>query len=123
MLGGLVAFCLLLVAFTVTLDFRLDLLWLVAAGVSSTVFTASGATLLQFHSPRALRGRVMSLATVANIGMSQLGGLLSAAAATAIGAPAAVGGAAVLALVLGLFVGTAPGWRVTSGIGVAESPR
>ena len=52
----------------------------------------------------------MSLATVANIGMSYLGGLLSATVASAAGAPAAVGAGALVALTLGLVVGLAPGW-------------
>jgi MFS family permease len=111
MLGGLVVFCVLILLFSTSRSFGLDLFWLLLAGVCSTVFMASGSTLLQLHSPRELRGRVMSLATVANIGMSYLGGLGSATAATALGAPAAVGGGALVALTLGLAVGLAPGWR------------
>ena len=67
-----------------------------AAGASSTVFMASGSTLLQLHSPRDLRGRVMSLATVA-VGL--------------------------VALVLGLVIGLSPGWRpsnVTAPAGPAQ---
>jgi transmembrane secretion effector len=89
MLSAMVAFGLLVVVFSLTRSFGLELGWLVLIGGSSTLFTACGSTLLQLHSPRALRGRVMSLATVANIGMSQVGGMLSAAAATTVGAPVA----------------------------------
>jgi MFS family permease len=109
-----VAFSVLVVLFTVSQNFLLDLVWLLGAGISSTVFTAMGSTLLQLHSPPELRGRVMSLATVANIGMSQMGGLLAAAAATEVGAPAAVGGAAIAALLLGLLVAVGQGWRATA---------
>jgi hypothetical protein len=56
----------------------------------------------------------MSLATVANIGMSQMGGLLTATLATQVGAPAAVGGAAAVALIVALLVGLAPGWRASA---------
>jgi MFS family permease len=114
LLGGLMAFSVLVVLFTVSQNFLLDLVWLLGAGISSTVFTAMGSTLLQLHSPPELRGRVMSLATVANIGMSQMGGLLAAAAATEVGAPAAVGGAAIAALLLGLLVAVGQGWRATA---------
>jgi MFS family permease len=114
MLGGLMCFCLLVMLFTITRTFALALVWMFGAGISSTVFIACGSTLLQLHSPRALRGRVMSLATVANIGMSQMGGLLSATVATLVGAPAAVGGGALIALVIALLFGLAPGWRASA---------
>jgi MFS family permease len=107
MLGALAVFCVLILAFTISRSFALDLLFLLGAGVTSTVFTALGSTMLQFHSPRALRGRVMSLATVANIGMSQMGGLVAAAVATSIGVPAAVGGAAIAALLVAMPIGLA----------------
>jgi MFS family permease len=111
MLGGLTAFCLLIVFFAVSRNFLLDLVSLLVAGGCFTAFTAAGSTLLQLNSPRELRGRVMSLATVANIGMNQMGGLIGAAVATVIGAPAAVGAAALTALALGLVIGIAPAWR------------
>jgi len=111
MLLGLFCFCILVLLFTISGNFALDLAWLLAAGISSTVFTASGATLLQLHSPRPLRGRVMSLATVANIGMSQLGGLLTATLATVVGAPLAVGAAAVAAMAVAGLLAAPSGWR------------
>jgi MFS family permease len=112
MLVAMACFCLLVVLFTLSRTFGLELGWLFLVGLSSTVFTACGSTLLQLHSPRALRGRVMSLATVANIGMSQLGGMLGATMATLVGAPVAVGGAALLALAVALLIGLSRGgWR------------
>jgi sugar phosphate permease len=122
MLSGLVGMCVLVLLFAISRSFVLDLGWLLIAGVSSTVFAASGSTLLQLHSPREMRGRVMSLATVANIGMSQMGGLLSAAVATLVGAPAAVGGAAVAALVIAGIIGlSSDGWR-TQAVAVRPVP-
>ena len=112
MLSAMAAFGILVLVFSLTRGFGLELGWLLLIGGSSTLFTACGSTLLQLHSPRALRGRVMSLATVANIGMSQVGGMLSALAATAVGAPVAVGGGAMLALAIALLVGMSRGsWR------------
>jgi MFS family permease len=111
MVGAMTAFCLLVVFFAISRSFVLDLVSLLIAGGCFTAFTAAGSTLLQLHSPRELRGRVMSLATVANIGMNQLGGLIGAAAATVIGAPAAVAAAALTALAVGLAIGLAPAWR------------
>jgi MFS family permease len=114
MLGGLMSFCVLVILFTMTRTFALALIWMLGVGISSTVFIACGSTLLQLHSPRGLRGRVMSLATVANIGMSQMGGLLTSATATLVGAPAAVGGASLLALLIAVLFGLAPGWRASA---------
>ena len=114
MLGGLGAFCVLLLLFATSRSFEVDLGLLLAAGICSTVFAASGSTLLQLHSPRELRGRVMSLATVANIGMSYLGGMLSAGVAMQVGAPMAVAVGALAALALGLLIGLPPGWRTVA---------
>jgi hypothetical protein len=111
MLAGLLAMSVLVLLFAISRTFVLDLAWLCMAGISSTVFMASGSPLLQLHSPRELRGRVMSLATTATIGLSQLSGLAGASLATLFGAPLAVGSGSVLALVLGLAVGLKPAWR------------
>jgi MFS family permease len=64
------------------------------------VITASVNTLLQTLVDDAMRGRVMSLYTMAFIGMSPLGSLVGGAIATRYGAPLAVslGGLGCLAL-------------------------
>jgi MFS family permease len=122
MLGGLGAFCVLLLLFATSRSFEVDLGLLLAAGICSTVFAASGSTLLQLHSPRELRGRVMSLATVANIGMSYLGGMVSAGVATQLGAPMAVAVGALAALALGLLIGLPRGWRAVAQTVRATAP-
>ncbi len=122
MLTSMASFCVLVLIFSLTRSFGLQLGWLLLVGIASTVFTACGSTLLQLHSPRELRGRVMSLATVANIGMSQVGGMLSAATATVIGAPVAVGGAALAALLVAGLIGLSRGgWR-TQAVNVQVAP-
>jgi MFS family permease len=122
MLTSMASFCALVLIFSLTRSFGLQLGWLLLVGIASTVFTARGSTLLQLHSPRELRGRVMSLATVANIGMSQVGGMLSAATATLIGAPLAVGGAALAALLVAGLIGLSRGgWR-TQAVNLQVAP-
>jgi len=82
-----------------------EILWLscsllVAIGFAVMVITASVNTLLQTLVDDAMRGRVMSLYTMAFIGMSPLGSLVGGAIATRYGAPLAVslGGLGCLAL-------------------------
>jgi len=95
------AFCLALGLFALQPPYPLAIALLVAAGLTSTLFSASLATMLQLRVPRALRGRVMSLYTITLIGVSSLGSLGSAAVAAAFSAPTAyLSGAALLALVV-----------------------
>ncbi len=84
-----------------------EILWLscsllVAMGFSVMVVTASINTMLQTLVDEAMRGRVMSLYTMAFIGMSPVGSLVGGAIATRFGAPLAIslGGLACLALAL-----------------------
>ncbi len=95
------AFCLALGLFALQPPYPLAIALLVAAGLTSTLFSASLATMLQLRVPRDLRGRVMSLYTITLIGVSSLGSLGSAAVAAAFSAPTAyLSGAALLALVV-----------------------
>ena len=84
-----------------------EILWLscsllVATGFAVMVVTASINTMLQTLVDEAMRGRVMSLYTMAFIGMSPVGSLACGAMATRFGAPLAVslGGLGCLALAM-----------------------
>jgi MFS family permease len=111
LLGTVLAFGGLLFVFAVAGSFAVAVVCLLLAGLVATVFSATASTLLQLGTPRHLRGRVMSLATAGQIGVSQLGGMGSASVATLVGAPAAVAIGAGVLVALALVVGAQPGWR------------
>ena len=89
-----------LVAFAFSKILWLSCSLLVAIGFAVMVVTASVNTMLQTLVDDAMRGRVMSLFTMAFIGMSPLGSLVGGAIATRFGAPLAVslGGLGCLAV-------------------------
>ncbi|HEX2035546.1 MAG TPA: MFS transporter [Chloroflexota bacterium] len=105
-------FSLTIFGFAFSTAYPLSLVMLFLGGLSSTVAAATVSTLLQAQSPAALRGRVMSLQTLAIIGMGPLGGLLSGALATWLPAPLAISlTAAVMLLFLLAVVTTQPAWK------------
>lgn len=108
---ALFAFCAFLGGFALSRVFLLSLPLQMGAAVATAIMSASAMTLIQLRAPQALRGRVISLAAVANMGMGNLGGLFGGIAATAVGAPFAVfGGVAVVAIV-GAYFTVHAGWR------------
>ncbi|HEX2513741.1 MAG TPA: MFS transporter [Chloroflexota bacterium] len=109
--GATAAFTLTIFGFALSASFPLSLLLLFLGGVASTVAGATIATLLQGQAPGRLRGRVMSLQTLAIIGMGPLGALISGALATRLPAPLAISlSAAVVLLFLLAVVLTQPAW-------------
>jgi MFS family permease len=111
-----VAFALSIFGFAASRSYPLSLLLLFAGGLTVTVAGATIATLLQARVPGALRGRVMSLQTLAIIGMGPLGGLLSGALATWLPAPLAISATAAVVLVFMFWVVlTQPAWRELDG--------
>jgi MFS family permease len=110
--GATVAFTVAIFAFALSRSFLLSLALLFVTGLTSTAAQATISTLLQSKVPGRLRGRVMSLQTLAIIGMGPLGGLFSGALATVVPAPVAVSAsAAVILVVLAAIVATQPAWR------------
>ena len=110
--GPPAAFTLTIFGFALSSSFPLSLLLLFLGGVASTVAGATIATLLQGQAPGRLRGRVMSLQTLAIIGMGPLGALISGALATVLPAPVAVAATAAVLLALLLWiVATQPAWQ------------
>ncbi len=92
-----VLYCASLLLFSLLPPYYVGMGLLVIAGLASTAFGAAIGTMLQFATPGSLRGRVMSLYTVAVIGGPSLGGLLGGALAQAFNAQLAVGiGVAIL---------------------------
>lgn len=121
--GATVAFALSIFGFAASRSYPLSLALLFAGGLAATVAGATIATLLQGQVPGALRGRVMSLQTLAIIGMGPLGGLLSGALATWLPAPVSIAASAtvVLGFLLGVVV-TQPAWRDVDGADIAARP-
>ncbi len=101
-------FSLSVLAFALSPNLALGVLFLFLAGVLSTVFGTIIATFIQMEAPKELRGRLMSLYAITMIGLPSLGALGSGAVADMLGglrgAPRAVAvGAVVLAVILGIM--------------------
>jgi MFS family permease len=104
-----------LAAFTISRRMSLALLLLFVAGATSSTTGATVAAMLQQTTPPALRGRVLSLLTMSFIGLPSLGGMAVAAAAAAVGTPAAIAaGAAIVATAL-LALGVPTWWKPAAG--------
>lgn len=86
--NSLLSIFLILFAFSRT--YWISLIFLAGVGMSMITQNTSVNTLLQVNTPDHLRGRVMSLYTLAFNGMSPLGSFLAGSAAEFIGAPATV---------------------------------
>lgn len=96
-LAGALGFCLTTFTFAFTRWLPGALALLFASGVLSTVFQSTVQTLMQYLTPDALRGRVMSLFAVCVIGTWPLGALPLSWEADLFGAPAATAANAVIA--------------------------
>jgi predicted MFS family arabinose efflux permease len=98
-------FGLSLIGFALSRNVALSCVLLVITGVSMILVTASVNTVLQTIVREEMRGRIMSLYTMAFVGTTPVGGLAGGAVATHIGAPAAVvlGGAGCLAVSVWAF--------------------
>lgn len=89
----------LLAAFAASHLMALSIPLLVALGCATITLIVTMSTSMQVAAPDALRGRVMSLWAIANVGLPSLGAMLTSSAAALIGAPLAVGaGAGLVAL-------------------------
>ncbi len=111
-IAGWFAFAASLGLFAVSGHLAVALVLLFLGTIAITVFNAVVATALQLQSPRHLRGRVMSLMVTSNIGLTNLGGMASAGAATYVGVPHALAGAAGVLLVAGVVASLLRSWRL-----------
>lgn len=100
LLGSMLAFALLLIAFSYSPFFWPAVGLLLAAGILNSLFGTSIATLIQANAPGRLRGRAMSVYTITVIGVPSLGAMGTASVAELLGPRTSVGLAAgLLALV------------------------
>ena len=104
--AGNIVFSVALILFALLPPYAVGLALLIVAGLSGTAVGAAVGTMLQFATPGALRGRVMSLYTIAVIGGASLGGLLGGVLAEATNAQVAVGISIVLLIVATVALAT-----------------
>lgn len=106
-----VLFSISVLAFALSPNLALGILFLFLAGVLSTIFGTIIATFIQMEAPKELRGRLMSLYAITLIGLPSLGSLGSGAVAEKLGglqgAPRAVALGAVFLIV---FLGFTALW-------------
>jgi MFS family permease len=101
-----------IIAFTFSRSFAASMALLFLSGVAATTFSILLTTMLQLRVPGQMRGRVLSLITVAMQGLSPLGAVMTGAIATATGTPPAVAlTAAVIVIAVLVALPLAPGVR------------
>jgi MFS family permease len=94
------AFAVLLALFALSRVLALSLVILTVLGLATVTLVATMSAAMQTAAPDTLRGRVMSLWAIANVGLPSLGAMLTASIAAIVGAPLAVmAGAAIVVLV------------------------
>jgi MFS family permease len=92
------AFFLAVILFTLSRNFYLSCGLLVIAGYSTILMVATVNTLLQHLSAEEMRGRVMSIYTMAFLGFAPIGSLIAGSLAGAVTAQRAIGGMCAVAL-------------------------
>lgn len=100
---GSAVFGLSLVAFALSTHVVLSCVALVVSGCSMIVVTASTNTVLQTLVTEEMRGRIMSLYTMAFVGVTPVGGLVGGAVANRLGGPTAVALGGVGCVVLSVW--------------------
>lgn len=104
MLGALGAGSVAVAVFGVARDVDVSLVALGVVGGTLTAYYSTANTLIQLLSPPRLRGRVLSLWTLAALGAVPIGNLAAGAVADRFGGPVALGGGGLLSLVAVLVV-------------------
>jgi len=99
----LIVFAITLAAFTLSQQLWMSSLLLTVIGFTSVATMVGCNTLLQTRVDNQFRGRVMSIFTMALMGGLPLGALVLGKAASLLGAPLAVMGAAILSLLLAVI--------------------
>jgi MFS family permease len=101
MLGGCVAYGLILIAFATSTWFGLSIAIMVIAGVCNVACNALVRTVVQGYTPREMTGRVLAIVQQGQV-LQTVGGMLAGALAAVWGAPWAVGTMAALCVASGI---------------------
>ena len=99
-IGGALMFAVALLLFAISRSLWFSQIVLFVAGGALIAFSTSVTTLLQRLTPRELRGRVMSVNTIAWQGLEYVGVLVTGTLATVWAAPPVVAGAAVVIMIV-----------------------
>jgi MFS family permease len=91
-------FAVILTGFALSTEVAVSVALLLILGTVTVTLTAAMASSMQIAAPNELRGRVMSLWSITNIGLPSIGAMLTASTAAVIGAPAAVAAGATILL-------------------------
>jgi MFS family permease len=104
LIGAITSFGVALIVFALTENWSLALAMLALAGFSDALYILTINGLLLAKAPEHLRGRVMSVFTLADIGMTPIGSLAIGGVAGIVGAQAALAtsGSVVVASILGV---------------------
>lgn len=104
LIGAITSFGVALIVFALTESWTLALAMLALAGFSDALYILTINGLLLGRAPEHLRGRVMSVFTLADIGMTPIGSLMVGGVAGLVGAQAALAtsGSVVVASILGV---------------------
>ena len=103
--GSSLVFATMLSAFTLSRVMPASLALLVVLGMATITLSAAINTTMQLAAPGPLRGRVMSLSAIANVGLPSVGAMLTASAAAVVGAPVAVAAGAGLVAAAAVVLG------------------
>ncbi len=103
MMGSLFAFGVTLLIFSMSSWPVVSVIAVVMVGAAGTVYNSSNNTILQLLAPDHLRGRIMSTLFL-NRAMVPMGTAAIGAAASVLGAPIAMGGAAALIIILAVAI-------------------
>ncbi len=103
---GFFTFSVALFAFSQSQEMWFSMLALVVQGGGMITFMANGNTILQSTVPGELRGRVLSIWTLCNMGLVPFGSIQAGAVAENFGAPAALGVGAIVCFVFVALIAT-----------------
>lgn len=98
-------FAALLAAFASSRWIALSIPVLVVLGAATITLIATMSTTMQVSATDAIRGRVMSVWAIANVGLPSMGAMVTASAAVAVGAPLAVAAGAGLVAITAAVLG------------------
>jgi hypothetical protein len=98
-------FAALLAAFASSRWIALSIPVLVVLGAATITLIATMSTTMQVSATDAIRGRVMSVWAIANVGLPSVGAMVTASAAAVIGAPLAVAAGAGLVAITAARLG------------------
>jgi MFS family permease len=97
-IGGFITFSIALLVFALSTNFVVSLIAMAFLGAGMITFTSSGNTVLQANVPSSMRGRVLSVWMLCNMGLVPFGSMQAGTVAQHWGAPVALAGGAIICI-------------------------